>query len=83
MRWGKPYGSGKWRTDTGRIVAMYRKGQRVRFFDSRGRQVGPEHRNVAPAFVAAYAGGWAEVGVALSFVAAIRAEIVRTTVSHA
>lgn len=45
-------------TDTGVEVWMWRKGQRVRFYTSDGLQVGPEHRNVAPAMCAAAAAGW-------------------------
>lgn len=41
-----------------RPVWMYRKGQRVRFFDVEGVQVGPEHRNVYPAVVYAAAECW-------------------------
>jgi hypothetical protein len=37
---------------------MYRKGQRVRFYDERGRQVGPEQSNVAPAVAYAQSQGW-------------------------
>jgi hypothetical protein len=39
-------------------VWMYRKGQRVRFFDKQGIQVGPEHRNVVPAIIWAAANSW-------------------------
>jgi hypothetical protein len=37
---------------------MRRKGQRVRFFDETGEQVGPEQRNVAPALCYAAWQGW-------------------------
>lgn len=53
-------GSTSWgffETPSGRVEAR-RKGQRVRFLDERGRQVGPEHKNVAPAFAWAEAQGW-------------------------
>jgi len=35
-----------------------RNGQRVRFYNTDGIQVGPEHRNVAPAIVWAAFHGW-------------------------
>lgn len=47
-------------TDTGIAVWMWRKGQRVRFLTAEGTQVGPEHRNVFPAVVSAYAAGWSD-----------------------
>lgn len=56
--WGRWYGETSYTTPEGTVVRMYRKGQRVRFFDAQGRQVGPEHGNVAPAIVAAYHYGW-------------------------
>lgn len=56
---GKPYGQlASIRTTDGRLVTMYRRGQRVRFFDLTGQQVGPEQRNVAPAICAAMHAGW-------------------------
>lgn len=58
VTWGKPYGTTKYRTPEGALVAMYRKGQRVRFYDEDGQQVGPEQSNVAPAVFAADAAGW-------------------------
>lgn len=46
-------------TDPNRVeVWMWRKGQRVRFYDVDGNQIGPEHRNVAPAIVWAANEGW-------------------------
>jgi hypothetical protein len=60
-RWGEIYGdpdTPSCVTDTGINVWMWRKGQRVRFLAADGVQVGPEHRNVAPAMVAAAAAGW-------------------------
>ena len=45
-------------TPAGVRVWMWRKGQKVRFFSAAGTQVGPEHRNVAPALCAAYAAKW-------------------------
>lgn len=59
--WGKPYGGDEpWITPRGGQRWMYRKGQRVRFFDSRGRQVGPEQSNVVPAIAAAFSMGWCD-----------------------
>lgn len=62
---GKPYGTGPFGTgepsytnDRGHNIWMYRKGQRVRFFDRHGKQVGPEQRNVAPAAAWALSGGY-------------------------
>jgi hypothetical protein len=40
---------------------MRRKGQRVRFFDVRDRQVGPEQKNVAPALLYAAHMGWSDL----------------------
>lgn len=59
--WGCRYGSGNlhdMETDEGVPVFMFRKGQRVRFFDADATQVGPEHRNVAPALTWAHYHGW-------------------------
>lgn len=57
--WGKSWGD--WLTAEGVRVTMRRKGQKVRFFDAAGAQVGPEQSNVAPAIAAAYAAGWVSV----------------------
>lgn len=57
--WGKPYGgSDPFVTPRGARRWMYRKGQRVRFYDVKGRQVGPEQSNVAPAIAFALHYGW-------------------------
>lgn len=56
MSWGRPYG-GVYETPHG-LVTMWRKGQRVRFFNEAGAQVGPEQPNVAPAKAFANAQGW-------------------------
>lgn len=57
--WGEPYGPGPhFVLPDGRLVTMHRKGQKVRFFDEAGQQVGPEQPNVAPAHAAAYRAGW-------------------------
>jgi hypothetical protein len=61
VTFGELYGCGAqpaYVTDDGVAVWMRRKGQRVRFFDAVGVQVGPEHRNVAPAVVWAAFHGW-------------------------
>lgn len=40
------------------LVWMFRKGQRCRFFNQKGDQVGPEQRNVVPAVAFAHSQGW-------------------------
>jgi len=56
---GSPYGqSPSYVLPDGREVTMWRKGQRVRFYDADGNQVGPEQKNVAPAAAYAYSQGW-------------------------
>jgi hypothetical protein len=45
-------------TTDGVEVWMERKHQKMRFLDARGEQVGPVHRNLAPAVVWARANGW-------------------------
>jgi hypothetical protein len=45
-------------TDHGDEVWLYRQGQKVRFYDRSGNQVGPEHRNLYPASVWLFAQGW-------------------------
>lgn len=50
---------GKWQTPRGRILRAYRGTyNRVRFYDAKRRQVGPEQSNVAPAIAYAMAKGW-------------------------
>jgi hypothetical protein len=44
-------------------VWMYRKGQRVRFYNAQGAQVGPEQSNVAPAAAYAMDQGWESPGL--------------------
>lgn len=57
--WGKPYGPGPhYVMRDGKEVTMYRKGQKVRFYDQRGNQVGPEQANVAPAVAYAHSQSW-------------------------
>ena len=57
--WGRPYGQHAAYLTLAGPVWMRRRGQRVRFFDQDGQQVGPEHANVAPAVAyALYAEGW-------------------------
>jgi hypothetical protein len=61
--WGEDYGCGRVAyvvPGTGTYVWMFRKGQRVRSFDARGNQVGPEHKNVAPACYWAAANAWVD-----------------------
>lgn len=55
---GRPYGHNPMVTDTGIEVWMWRKGQKVRFFDCNGQQVGPEHANVVPALLSVWKRGW-------------------------
>jgi hypothetical protein len=57
--WGAPYGAGPAYVTPGGPVWMRRKGQRVRFVDESGAQVGPEQANVAPAVAYALSAGWA------------------------
>ncbi len=60
---GKPYAeSDPYVTPDGDEVFMYRKGQKVRFFDARGNQIGPEQSNVAPAVAYARSRGWRSKG---------------------
>lgn len=55
---GRPYGEEPMVNNRGRQIFMHRRGQKVRFYDRNGRQVGPEHRNVAPAMAWAHASGY-------------------------
>ena len=60
---GQRYGCGPepaYVTPAGVAVWMQRHGQRVRFYTAAGQQVGPEHRNVAPATVWAGINGWVD-----------------------
>jgi len=52
---------GKYRTDRGLIVTMYRKRQKVRFFTEAGRQIGPEQANVGPGIAYAMVHGWQDI----------------------
>lgn len=58
--WGEPYGALAYWTQgcPGTPLWMFRKGQRVRFYDSNGQQVGPEQANVAPAVAYARSQRW-------------------------
>lgn len=57
--WGSPYGGDGPAYDTpDGPVTMRRKGQKVRFYDADGNQVGPEQANVAPAAAYAADQGW-------------------------
>lgn len=57
--WGAPYGgvNPAYLTPDG-PVWLFRKGQKTRFYDDLGRQVGPEQANVAPAVAYALHKGW-------------------------
>jgi hypothetical protein len=59
--WGQIYGGGtpSYLTNDGTPVWMFRRGQRVRFYDGVGNQVGPEQGNVAPAIAYAHDQRWA------------------------
>lgn len=73
---GRPYGPGPhYTTSEGVDVWMWRKGQRVRFYDTHGTQVGPEHTNVAPAVVWAAFHGWWDPTVSADFNLALIAEV--------
>lgn len=59
--WGEDYGMGRVayvNSSNGVCVWMFRKGQRVRFYDARGNQHGPEFANVAPALYWAANEAW-------------------------
>jgi N12 class adenine-specific DNA methylase/uncharacterized protein (DUF3820 family) len=58
--WGKPYADLKYILPDGSEVHMRRNGQRVRYYDTKGEQVGPEQGNVAPAIAFAETKGWRE-----------------------
>lgn len=55
--WGRPYGGSAFLMPDG-LVWMFRKGQRVRFYDVHADQLGPEQANVAPAMAYAHSQGW-------------------------
>lgn len=58
VNWGSPYPqSVSYNTPDG-PVWMRRRGQRVRYYNAAGDQVGPEHSNVAPAVGYAQQQGW-------------------------
>lgn len=77
-RFGELYGGTDpaYVTPAGVAVWMWRKGQRVRFYDAAGTQVGPEHRNVVPAIVWAGAHAWVSPdhpNLSLAVIAEVRA----------
>lgn len=55
--WGEVWGAPFVRRSDGATVLMRRKAQRVQFFTQAGEPVGPEHRNVVPALIWAWASG--------------------------
>ncbi len=64
--WGEVYGGNEpFETDTGLLVWMCRKRQKVRFYTLDGRQIGPEQANVAPAIAYACAHHW-DIGLRIS-----------------
>lgn len=77
--WGKPWGELPYLTDQGVEVYLFRKGQRCRWFTAAGEQVGPEHRNVVPALIWAYANGWHDPSNPAWLNAGIAAEIAANT----
>ena len=77
---GQMYGPGPhYVTPPNRIaVWMWRKGQRVRYFDEKGIQVGPEHKNVVPAVIWAAANGWIDpvaVNLSIACILEVRAQV--------
>ncbi len=56
--WGYKYGAGA-RTRRDRELEMRRKGARARWYDNRGRQVGPEQPGVCGAITYTMHNGWA------------------------
>ena len=79
--WGTVWGAPFVRED-GVIVLMRRKAQRVRFYTQNDEQVGPEHSNVAPAFVWAIAQGWTDTLAPGWLMAGMRAEVAAKTTYH-
>lgn len=57
--WGAPYNTAPAYATPDGYVWMFRRGQRVRFYDEGAQQVGPEQANVAPAVAYAQNQGWA------------------------
>lgn len=57
VKWGSPYGLPYRRSD-GSLVRIYRRGQRFRFYDARGKQVGPEQATMTQAVAVAITHGW-------------------------
>ena len=55
---------GRYITDGGETVTMFRVRQACRFYTDDGRQVGPEQRNVAPAIAYTMAHGWTDATTA-------------------
>jgi len=62
-------------TTDGVEVWMERKGQKTRFLDGHGNQVGPVHRNLAPAIIWARAHGWRDPSLPQWFNDAVIAEV--------
>lgn len=61
--WGVPYGGPgpHYRTQSGLELTMRRKNQKTRFFDAKGKQIGPEQSNVAPAVAYAMHQRWTDL----------------------
>jgi len=58
--WGERWGT--WEGPGGERVYMFRKGQKCRFYNGQGEQVGPEQSNVAPAHAWAMSNGYRFLG---------------------
>jgi len=58
VTWGKPYMTFAAHDTPAGPVWMRRKGQRVRYYNAAGAQVGPEQKNVASACAYALVQGW-------------------------
>src|SRR3990167_8258102 len=56
--WGLPYGGIAYQTERGALVWLWHKGQKCRWYNARGRRIGPEQSNVAPAIAYAHHHGW-------------------------
>lgn len=79
--WGEDYLHGRvaYISTDGIAVWMRRKGQRVRFYDARGVQRGPEHGNVYSATIWAAANSWIDPdspSISLACILEVRGQMV-------
>ena len=58
VEWGDPYVAAFAYLTRRGLVWMRRKGQRVRFYNAYGAQVGPEQENAESAYTYAHTHGW-------------------------